>query len=187
MPVGAFRGRGSPEGKFVKRRLCGTDGKGGCRNSAEACRSLSFHRLPADKNLRKEWIAKIQPVNLPLTANTYVCGVHFDGGSREGVESLPIVYAWSTKRKARTTRASVAARSDSTTVASKPEQPCADSSDCGPVFTPELQDPPSTDNGYTAEDIVVHLKQQLSTCHICKHSFWRFLESWLRRRVEWST
>ena len=106
-------------GKYEKRRLCGV-APDGCKYTAEVCKNLSFHRLPAGRKLRAEWMAKIRRENLPQNCNTYVCGVHFGdssegGGRRLGLTSVPSKFLWSTLSKTRTTRVSAAARSSATT------------------------------------------------------------------------
>ena len=97
------------DGVFVKRRLCGSKEKAGCRNTSPICTGLSFHRLPANKHLRKDWIAKIRRDNTPMGENTYVCGVHFEGGRRRDVDSLPVIFPWSTQTRKRKTFTSMAA------------------------------------------------------------------------------
>eukprot|EP00117_Sycon_ciliatum_P047961 scpid109228/ scgid34207/ len=63
---------------YVKRRLCqSTLARKGCDNCDPACKSLSFHRLPADSDLRKKWLQAIPRANVQPTPNSYVCGVHF--------------------------------------------------------------------------------------------------------------
>ena len=90
------------KGKYVKapERLCGlstTSHSGsrcpqGCRGQGAACRSVTFHRLPARKELQKRWLAAIPRVNTPITKNSYVCGQHFQGGQRRGIDDVPCVF-----------------------------------------------------------------------------------------------
>lgn len=105
------------DGSYERRRLCGAEGRAGCKNTEGACRNLSFHRLPTCKKLRAEWAAKIRRVNLPQNANTYVCGVHFgdssDGGGRRiDGQSVPGKFLWSTVRKPRRTKVAAACRTE---------------------------------------------------------------------------
>ena len=99
----------SDDGQLVKQRLCGVDGRGGCKNTSGVCKGLSFHRLPAKEEQRREWIVKIRRKNTPLTPNTYVCGVHFDGGKRQDASSVPTRFVWSKPAKKRTSHVSQAA------------------------------------------------------------------------------
>ncbi len=136
------------QGQFTKRRLCGTDGKGGCRNSAGVCKGLSFHRLPADKHLRSDWLVKIRRINTPLTANTYVCGVHFEGGRRKGVTSSPTIFSWSAQAKARTTRVSAAA-TDLSHLVDKEKDERHPSSNVGDCRVPSVASDPDADDSDT--------------------------------------
>ena len=52
---------------------------------------------------------KICRKNTPLTPNTYVCGVHFDGGKRQDASSVPTRFVWSKPAKKRTSHVSQAA------------------------------------------------------------------------------
>lgn len=88
------------EGGFVKRRLCGSEGRGGCKNTADCCKNVPFHRLPADKKLLKEWIGKIRRVNIPVTCNSRVCGVHFS----QTTSSVPDTFLWTKRCNRRQTR-----------------------------------------------------------------------------------
>ena len=100
------------EGKYEKRRLCGGEyahsehGKHGCGGESEACRSLTFHRLPKDENLRRLWLAAIPGTNTPLTSNSYVCGQHFVGGTRRDKSDVPKVFCGKKVIKSRTSRVS---------------------------------------------------------------------------------
>ena len=106
------------EGKYERKRLCGTDVRGGCKNTSEVCKAVSFHRLPASKQLRKEWDRKLGRKNLPWTSNTYVCSVHFDDevlgavrGNKRGRPWIPTKFIWSNPpAKLRETQTSVRAR-----------------------------------------------------------------------------
>ena len=97
------------DGEIVRKRLCGAEGKGGCKNTSTVCKELSFHRLPANKELRRTWIVKIHRDNTPVTPNTRVCGVHFDGGRRRDTRSIPTTFLWSKLVKKRLSRVSSAA------------------------------------------------------------------------------
>lgn len=94
-------------GQFKKKRLCGVDG--GCNGLSTVCKELSYHRLPSCTKLRSTWIHKIRRVNTPLTPNSYVCGIHFQGHRRQSVDDLPQFFAWSKQPKQRTTRRSLLA------------------------------------------------------------------------------
>ena len=106
-------------GKYEKRRLCdvATDV---CKNTAEVWKNPSFHRLPAGRKLRAEWMAKIRRESLPQKGSTYVCGVLLGdssegGGRRLGLTSVPCKFLWSTLSKNRTRRVFAAARSSAAT------------------------------------------------------------------------
>ena len=97
------------DGEIVRKRLCGAEGKGGCKNTSTVCKELSFHWFPAKKELRRTWIIKIRRDCTPVTPNTCVCGVHFDGGRRRDTLSIPTTFIWSKPVKKRLSRASSAA------------------------------------------------------------------------------
>ena len=67
---------------YVKRRLCGMEN---CKNESDACRSVTFPRIPKDSpgrcGLRKKWLLKIPRENIPLSSHSCVCSVHFVGGA----------------------------------------------------------------------------------------------------------
>ena len=99
------------DGKVVyqKQRLCGsTADRIGCGGSDPACKNLSFHRLPPDTDKRSEcrrqWLAKIPRTNVPLSANSYVCAVHFAGGRRSSADEAPTVFVSRAVVKERQTR-----------------------------------------------------------------------------------
>ena len=73
----------SEDVQLVKRRLCGVDGRGGCKNASTLRGELSFHRFLEKEEQRREWIVKICRKNTPTYTNTCVCGAHFDGGKRQ--------------------------------------------------------------------------------------------------------
>ena len=73
----------SEDVQLVKRRLCGVDGRGGCKTPVLYVGNCLFHRFPAKKEQRRELIVKIVGKIPPLTQNTCVCGAHFDGGKRQ--------------------------------------------------------------------------------------------------------
>ena len=62
----------SEDVQLVKRRLCGVDGRGGCKNAITVRRELFFHRFLAKEEQRREWIVKICRKIPPLTQNTCV-------------------------------------------------------------------------------------------------------------------
>ena len=49
----------------------------GCINHSSKTSSISYHRIPNDKALRKAWLARIRRDNLPPLQNCYVCSEHF--------------------------------------------------------------------------------------------------------------
>ena len=82
---------------YVKRRLCGsTLDKVGCGNTSPSCKSVSFHRLPKDVGartvLRKKWLARIPRENMPLTLNSYICGIHFPAGHPDEDNDSPLIF-----------------------------------------------------------------------------------------------
>ena len=95
------------DGCYEKRRLCGDPAeRKGCGGSSPACKDLSFHRLPSDTDLRKQWLAAIPRTNTPLTSNSYVCGQHFLGGKRARPDNVPKVFVGKRAVRPRTTRTS---------------------------------------------------------------------------------
>ena len=62
----------SEDVQLVKRRLCGVDGRGGCKNASTVRGELSFHRFLAKEELRREWIVKICRKNSP-TYTKHLC------------------------------------------------------------------------------------------------------------------
>ena len=98
---------------YVKKRLCGCEeSRLGCKGQAKLCNAVSFHRLPADtvkrKAARQKWLAKIPRENIPLTSNSYVCGIHFPAGHPTTPEEPPTIFLDRPVISTRTTR--VAAR-----------------------------------------------------------------------------
>ena len=55
----------SEDVQLVKRRLCGVDGRLGCKNASTVRGELSFHRFLAKEEQRREWIVKICRKNTP--------------------------------------------------------------------------------------------------------------------------
>ena len=55
----------SEDVQLVKRRLCGVDGRGGCKNASTVRGKLSFHQFLAKEEQRREWIVKICRKNTP--------------------------------------------------------------------------------------------------------------------------
>ena len=55
----------SEDVQLVKGRLCGVDGRGGCKNASTERLELSFHRFLAKEEQRREWIVKICRKNTP--------------------------------------------------------------------------------------------------------------------------
>ena len=85
-------------GVFTKIRLCGSTStsaanvRQGCGGHSEECKSVSFHRLPADAGLQKQWLAAIPRTNTPTSKDAYVCGQHFVGGRRQGPDDVPSIF-----------------------------------------------------------------------------------------------
>ena len=77
---------------------------------------MRFHRLPKEKLRRERWIRAMKRQNLPQTANTYVCSVHFSTGTGSTMERQPpmadpsIFLHVSKPVKSRRTRTSLGAR-----------------------------------------------------------------------------
>ena len=66
-----------------------------CHNNSVTSPGLSFHRLPLGKpELLKKWLIKIRRENMPLKEDSRVCGVHFSGGRRQGINDVPEIFAW---------------------------------------------------------------------------------------------
>ena len=97
------------DGSFKKGRLCGAADDEGCKNLSLVCKELSFHRLPSSDQLRKSWTEKLRRVNAPLTSNSYVCGVHFQGGRRQSWDDIPTIFLWTKPKKKRSARVSMSA------------------------------------------------------------------------------
>ncbi|XP_033725158.1 THAP domain-containing protein 2-like [Pecten maximus] len=78
-----------------------------CNGDSRRHDGLSFHRLPQDKELRKQWIIKIrrdEGLNFKVTDSTVVCSRHFNQGdivkSLTGLRKLkkgtiPCTFDWS--------------------------------------------------------------------------------------------
>ena len=51
----------------------------GCNNDARRTKGkgISYHSLPKNEQLRKEWLAKINRVNPTISKNSFVCSDHF--------------------------------------------------------------------------------------------------------------
>ena len=56
----------SEDVQLVKRRLCGVDGRVGCKNASAVRGELSFHRFLAKEEQHREWIVKICRKNTPI-------------------------------------------------------------------------------------------------------------------------
>ncbi|KAK5643813.1 hypothetical protein RI129_007658 [Pyrocoelia pectoralis] len=48
-----------------------------CTNRYSKDKSISFHRFPADKNLKSQWIRAIRRENFNPTKDSVICGKHF--------------------------------------------------------------------------------------------------------------
>ena len=56
---------------------------------------ISFYRLPLkDPELLKKWLIKIRRENTPITEHSRVCSAHFNGGTKNGKDDIPVVFAW---------------------------------------------------------------------------------------------
>ena len=70
----------------------------GCNNNWRNSPSLSFHRIPTDHNIRKQYDILIKNDNLKLlSASTRICGAHFPGGARSFTNQLPSLFPWTKK------------------------------------------------------------------------------------------
>ena len=77
-------------------------GEKDAKNASTVRGELSFHRLPAKEEQRREWIVKIRRKKYPIYApNTHVYGVHFDGGKRQDTYSVPARFVWTKPAKKR--------------------------------------------------------------------------------------
>ena len=99
---------------YVKRRLCGSRlDKVGCRNTSSLCKAVSFHRLPKDAGtrgvLRRKWLAHIPRENTPVSANSYICGVHFPAGHPDDECDTPVKFVGKPVIVKRSSRASTKA------------------------------------------------------------------------------
>ena len=62
-------------------------------------KTLKFHRIPADPDVRREWIARINRKDLrvgDVTPNTRLCSKHFYDGCKTEDHPLPIYFAHKT-------------------------------------------------------------------------------------------
>lgn len=86
------------DGRYFKARLCGSrstssgQGRQGCRGESAVCKGVSYHRLPLENQLRKQWIAAIPRANTPISANSYICGQHFVEGRRRCYKDVPTIF-----------------------------------------------------------------------------------------------
>ncbi|CAH1381999.1 unnamed protein product, partial [Tenebrio molitor] len=51
-----------------------------CSNRYSKDKSVSFHRFPANKNLKAQWIRAIRRENFTPTYHSVICGKHFKEG-----------------------------------------------------------------------------------------------------------
>ena len=66
-----------------------------CHAVSKRHKLLSWHILPRDEQLRKEWMVLIRNDNLRVNSKgTSVCGLHFRGGRRTYDEKKPIIFPW---------------------------------------------------------------------------------------------
>jgi len=49
-----------------------------CTNHSAKTKSVSYHKIPRNKKLRKAWLERLRRENLPALENCYVCSDHFD-------------------------------------------------------------------------------------------------------------
>ena len=97
--------------QLVKRRLCGVDGRGGCKNASAVRRELSFHRFLAKEEQRREWIVKICRKNTPIYTKHLClwCPLRWRETSR--YFSFPARFVWTKPaKKERLSHVSQAAR-----------------------------------------------------------------------------
>ena len=68
-------------------RICSVPGR---NNRSDKQSDLSYFRLPLkDKLLQRKWVQNIGRADLPLTANTTVCSVHFVAGKKKLKSDIP--------------------------------------------------------------------------------------------------
>ena len=100
----------SEDVQLVKRRLCGVDGRGGCKNASTVREELSFHRFLEKEEQRREWIVKICRKNTPLT-QTPVSVVPTSTEGNVKILSVPARFVWTKPaKKERLSHVSQAAR-----------------------------------------------------------------------------
>lgn len=74
----------------------------GCASSWRNSPGLTFHSLPKDIKVLTEYKRLIGNVNLKeFSANTKICGKHFEGGERVCRTQLPSIFPWSKPAKRR--------------------------------------------------------------------------------------
>ena len=66
-----------------------------CHASSTRHTRLSWHRLPKDKEIKRQWAALIRNDTLRVDSNgTSVCGLHFLGGRKTYDTRLPSIFPW---------------------------------------------------------------------------------------------
>ena len=66
-----------------------------CHASSTRHTRLSWHRLPKDKEIKRQWAALIRNDTLRVDSNgTSVCGLHFLGGRKTYDIRLPSIFPW---------------------------------------------------------------------------------------------
>ena len=102
----------SEDVQLVKRRLCGVDGRGGCKNASTVRGELSFHRFLAKEEQRREWIVKICRKNTPTYTKHLClwCPLRWRETSRYFSVSARFVWTKPGRKKERLSHVSQAAR-----------------------------------------------------------------------------
>nr|XP_058955543.1 uncharacterized protein LOC131782824 [Pocillopora verrucosa] len=73
-----------------------------CTNHSRKNRNLSFHRIPKDESLRKNYTRSIRNKTLKLeSSHTRICSAHFEGGKKKYSWQLPSIFPWSKPCKER--------------------------------------------------------------------------------------
>ena len=66
-----------------------------CHASSTRHTRLSWHRLPKDKEIKRQWAVLIRNDTLRVDSNgTSVCGLHFLGGRKTYDIRLPSIFPW---------------------------------------------------------------------------------------------
>ena len=61
-----------------------------CYNNSKRDKTLSWYKLPSDKNLRKQWLAKISRKDFKPNSHR-ICSAHFVGGKKTYDNNIPTI------------------------------------------------------------------------------------------------